>query len=175
MSSAWARNQKSDSWKRNTRWFQSCRVLRYSFPQPGPCNAPAVKPQLRVHGRCSWSQGCPEGLKLAMMGGCGTWRVGESLFLQKRAQDTGLGKGVSPLVSQVTVKGLHLSLGVWPSQSSTSTVTWGNLCPPQQGLEQFRGFWPCEVMTFNYMQLNSVKELLGKEGELRVVDMRPEL
>lgn len=30
-------------------------------------------------------------------------------------------------------------------------------------------------MTFNYMQLNSVKEQLGKEGELGVVDVRPEL
>lgn len=79
------------------------------------------------------------------------------------------------MVSQVTVKGLHLSLGVWPGQSSTSTVTWGNLCQPRQGLEQFRDFWPCEVMTFNYMQLNSVKEQLGKEGELGVVDVRPEL
>lgn len=58
-----------------------------SFPQPGPCNAPAVKPQLHAHGRCSWSQGCPEGLKLAMMGGCGMWRLGESLSLRKRGQD----------------------------------------------------------------------------------------
>lgn len=132
-------------------------------------NVPAVQLGVGEQDRRSrvWSQGCPEGPRLGLMchfpGGCrGAWRSGETLPLQRRGQETP-GKGESYLAFQIAMKTSRLALlGDGPGQSITSAMSWETSALQCQGSEQLRGFWPCEVMTLNYMQLNSVKEQLGK-------------
>lgn len=132
-------------------------TLTESFPHPDPCNAPAIKSQLRSwgvgeqdHGSCVWSQGCPEGPRLALMccipgGCCGTWRSFPCRGGARRPHRRLPWKGESHWASQFAMKGSCLALlGDGPGQSITSTMSWATSVLQCRGSGQLRGFWPCD-------------------------------